>query len=285
MEKNDVVVLCSLCQSNNVLKKFNKEGIGYYYCNSCGFLFSKPSVNANSQENINEYEDYYIKYFDSHIADKKNFDSILSWISKKVDFRGKTMLDVGCGSGKLVDYLREKGFNIKGIEYSKPLFKEYLKDKKYFFNCSIDEYSKIDNGPYDVITLMDVLEHVDYPAKIIEDISKVQPEGGFLVIEIPLYKSIPSMVFGRNWHFFHKYHLSYFTKKRLTKLLKNNGYDLVQWKFRGKYVHVSFLLKYFANMFLRKSNLPLPAFMEKLCIYVNPCDIFVGCFKKSTSNF
>jgi 2-polyprenyl-3-methyl-5-hydroxy-6-metoxy-1,4-benzoquinol methylase len=280
MGKNDLTPLCSLCNSDNVIKKFNKEGINYYYCNSCGFLFSKPAMNANSQENIEDYEDYYIKYFDTNIADKKNFNSILKWISRKVDFAEKIMLDIGSGSGKLVNYLRGKGQNIKGIEYSKPLFEKYLTGKDYFFNCSIDTFSEMDKGPYDIVTLMDVLEHVENPRKFIEDISKIQAGGGHLIIEIPLYKSLPSMLFGKNWHFFHKYHLNYFSKKRLTKLLNDTGYDLVQCKLRGKYVHVSYLLKYFANAFLKMNNLKLPGFMEKLCIYVNPLDIYVACFKK-----
>lgn len=281
MEKSNSGISCSLCHSSDIVKKFDKEDINYYFCNSCGFLFSKPIVNANSQENIDDYEDYYIKYFDSNIADKKNFDSILKWISGKVDFTGKVMLDIGSGSGKLVNYLREKGLNAKGIEYSKPLFEKYLKNKDYFFNCSIDTFSETDRGPYDIITLMDVLEHVDYPGKFIENISKIQNAGGYLIIEIPLYKSVPSILFQKNWHFFHKYHLSYFTKKRLEKLLNDNGYELVQSKLRGKYVHVSYLLKYFASHFLKMNNLNLPSFMEKLCIYVNPCDIFVACFKKT----
>jgi 2-polyprenyl-3-methyl-5-hydroxy-6-metoxy-1,4-benzoquinol methylase len=280
MEKNDSISLCSLCNSSNVIKKFNKEGINYYRCDSCGFLFSKPDVNANSQENIEDYEDYYIKYFDTNIADKKNFDSILKWISRKVNFEGKAMLDIGSGSGKLVNYLRGKGLNIKGIEYSKPLFEKYLKNKDYFFNCSIDTFSEMDNGPYDIVTLMDVLEHVEQPGKFIKDIAKIQRAGGYLIIEIPLYKSLPSRLFGKNWHFFHKYHLSYFAKKRLAKLLDDNGYDLVQSKLRGKYVHISYLLKYFVNAFLKMNNLKLPPFMEKLCIYVNPFDIYVACFKK-----
>ena len=245
-------------------------------------MFSNPSVNANSQDNIEDYEDYYIKYFDSNIADTKNFESILKWISRKVDFTGKVMLDIGSGSGKLVNYLRGKGLNIKGIEYSKPLFEKYLKDKDYFFNCSIDTFSETDKGPYDIVTLMDVLEHVEYPGKFIENISKIQTAGGVLIIEIPLYRSLPSRLFGKHWHFFHKYHLSYFTKKRLSKLLSDNGYDLVQCKLRGKYVHVSYLLKYFANAFLKRNNLNLPEFMEMLCIYVNPLDIYVACFKKRT---
>jgi SAM-dependent methyltransferase len=282
MGENHSGVLCSICNSDHVTKKFQKEGIDYYYCNSCGFLFSNPSVNANSQDNIEDYEDYYIKYFDSNIADTKNFESILKWISRKVDFTGKVMLDIGSGSGKLVNYLRGKGLTIKGIEYSKPLFEKYLKDKDYFFNCSIDTFSETDKGPYDIVTLMDVLEHVEYPGKFIENISKIQTAGGVLIIEIPLYRSLPSRLFGKHWHFFHKYHLSYFTKKRLSKLLSDNGYDLVQCKLRGKYVHVSYLLKYFANAFLKRNNLNLPEFMEKLCIYVNPLDIYVACFKKRT---
>ncbi|MGP8215781.1 MAG: class I SAM-dependent methyltransferase [Bacteroidia bacterium] len=283
MKENDELPFCILCNSVNIQKKFVKDGIAYYHCNSCGFLFSKPSINVNFQENIGDFDDAYIKYFDTNVTDRKNFDSLLKWIYKEIDLSGKSILDIGCGSGKFVNYLRERGLNCKGLEYSKPLFEKYLKGKEYFINNSIEGFIETDGSHYDVITLFDVLEHVERPVKFIESISKLQPGGGYFIIEIPLYGTLPSLLLGKKWHFFHKYHFSYFRKKQLIKLLREHGYNLVQSKYRGKYFHLSYLLKYFFYNYLKRDNLNVPEFMESLYININIHDIFIACFKKNVN--
>lgn len=207
------MIICPLCNSNKTSQKFIKDSISYFDCQACDFLFSKPLVNVNFQEDINNFEDSYIKYFDTNETDIKNFELILDWLFKKINFYEKSILDIGCGSGKFVNYLRNKHINIKGLEYSKPLYEKYLRDKEYFYNFSLEEFIKKVGGNYDVITLFDVLEHIDFPSDFIRNISKLQSTNNYLIIEIPLYGTIHSILLGKKWHFFNKYHLSYFRKK------------------------------------------------------------------------
>jgi len=278
--KNDRLFSCPLCNSNNTYQKFKKDGISYFNCKTCDFLFSKPSVNENFQESINDFEDAYIEYFDTNDTDKRNFDLILNWLKKEFNFNGKSILDVGCGSGKFVNHLRKNGINAKGIEYSRPLYEKYLKDKEYFYTFSLEEFNEKIGGVFDVVTLFDVLEHIDFPGKFIQEISKLQTLNGYLIKEIPLHGTLHSRLLGKKWHFFNKYHLSYFRKKRLVKLLDELGYNLIQDRYRGKYFHFSYLLKYFYFSFFKKNNLNIPEFLEKAYIYINTYDIYIACFQK-----
>ena len=276
--------ICPLCNSGEIINKFVKANINYCECKSCFFVFSKPIVNVNFQEDINDFEEVYLQYFDTNETDDKNFKLMLEWISQEIDLKGKKVLDIGCGGGKFVNYLLSKNVDSCGLEPSKPLFEKYLKSSNKFYNAAIEDFSKTSEVKYDVVTVLDVLEHVEYPSAFMDHITKLQAPNGYLIIEIPLLGSFLSSVSGKNWHFFNKYHLSYFTKSRLTKLLNEKGYEFVRSKYRGKYFKMDYFFKYIYYFIFRKQDLNVPQFLRKKFIYLNTYDIFLVFFKKKSQN-
>jgi len=149
---------------------------------------------------------------------------IYKWIQGNINLSEKKVLDIGCGSGKFVRYLQNKNINASGVEPSKPLYDRYLKGQSNFYNSSLPEFVEKNNVMFDVVFALDVLEHIDNPRDFIQQISKLQTKGGFVLLEIPLFKSFASMLIGKKWHFYNKYHLSYFSKTTLENLLKDFGY-------------------------------------------------------------
>ena len=273
--------VCPLCNSGEIEKKFVKEKIDYYSCKSCTFLFSKPFVNVNFQEKIEDFETVYLQYFDTNETDDRNFKSLLNWLNKEFAFDKKNVIDIGCGSGKFVKYLLKNTINSYGIEPSKPLYDKYLAKSDKFYNSSIKDFVRTCDVKYDIITLLDVLEHVEYPTEFIDDVIKLQSPNGYLIIEIPLYGSMLSSLSGKNWHFFNKYHLSYFTKNRLVVLLNEKGYKLVQSKYRGKYFNIAYFIRYIYYFIFHKERLNLPRLLQNRLIYLNTYDILLACFKRN----
>ena len=271
---------CTLCNSSESKKIFIKDEILYLKCNNCSFVFSSPVENCNFQEDIEKFEEVYMQYFNHSISDYKNFSSLLSWIKSITTVCEKKILDVGCGSGKFVQYLDQEKIDIFGLEPSAALYNQFLSKNIKFVNSSIKEFASKSSVKYDIITLLDVLEHVDFPSVFIDDIIRLQPSGGILVIEIPLYGSLPCIIFGKKWHFFNKYHLSYFSKERLFKLLHEKGYQLVKYSYRGKYFSLGYILKYILFFFFNKNNTNMFRILENKLVYFNSYDILLGCFRK-----
>lgn len=271
---------CPLCSSISLKKLFVKEAIPYYLCNACYFCFSKPSSNVNFQSDIEGFEGAYIEYFNSSSSDQANFSYLYNWILSWTSLHEKRILDVGCGSGKFIEYMERKGFDIVGLEPSKPLFEKYLRSKGNIYNSSLSNFSELGLQPFDVITLLDVLEHVEDPKQFISQIASIQNDGGYLVIEIPLYESFLSKIMGSKWHFFNKYHLSYFSKDRLVRLLAENGYQLVRSKFRGKYFRLDYLINYLNHFMGIKIGAGTQYSFTRRSIYFNSFDILVASFKK-----
>ena len=71
---------------------------------------------------MNVYDEVYKQYIENNVADEKNYQSLLKWIGKHVDITQNEVLDVGCGSGKFVRYLRSKSIDATGIEPSKAFY-------------------------------------------------------------------------------------------------------------------------------------------------------------------
>ncbi|MBI1745371.1 MAG: class I SAM-dependent methyltransferase [Acidobacteria bacterium] len=259
---------------------FVKDTIRYYKCRHCTFRFSRPEVNLNDQTDIESYEEAYINYLEANPSDRHNFNSLLAWISRQVNLSGKKLLDIGCGSGKFVNFLRENRIDAVGLEPSKPLFDRYLKGNSHFYNFPLQSLATKVQSQFDVVTLCDVLEHVPQPRSVLEIISDIQPIGGHVIIEIPVCGTLPSIILGKYWHFYNKYHLSYFSKAGLIRLLREHGYTLCSFSYRGKYFQLSYILKYILYFVFGKNRSGLGAFLERKCIFLNTYDLLLACFEK-----
>lgn len=83
------------------------------------------------------------------------------------------VLDFGCGSGLLVEFLRHNGIKAEGYD-------RYLKNSTdYLFNGDL-AFSK---GEYDIVTLVEVIEHTTSPYLELQDIFHILKPGGFLMVE------------------------------------------------------------------------------------------------------
>lgn len=109
----------------------------------------------------------------------------LDWIDRAVGLSGKRVLDVGCGGGILAESMARIGATVKGIDLAdKPLRVAQL----HQLECGVQnlEYEKVaaevlaerEPGVYDVVTCMEMLEHVPDPASTVAACARlVRPSG------------------------------------------------------------------------------------------------------------
>jgi 2-polyprenyl-6-hydroxyphenyl methylase/3-demethylubiquinone-9 3-methyltransferase len=106
------------------------------------------------------------------------------FIQKHIALENKTLLDVGCGGGILSEALAKLGAQVSAIDLA-PQSIEIAKLHLYESNLSIN-YECIEVGAkavqspesFDVITCMEMLEHVPDPAYIIQECAKLLKSGG-----------------------------------------------------------------------------------------------------------
>jgi len=108
-----------------------------------------------------------------------------SWVLKTIkDQFGESeqkVLDIGCGAGFLSNVVAKNGHRVHGVDMSEEslaVARKYdtTKTVNYLF---ANAYSlPFENKTFDVVCAMDFLEHVEEPAKVIEEVSRVLRPGG-----------------------------------------------------------------------------------------------------------
>jgi len=108
----------------------------------------------------------------------------LEWINARVPLAGKTVVDIGCGGGILAESIAKKGATVTGIDLSEKALKvadlhslESGVAVRYEL-IAAEELAAREAGKYDVVTCMEMLEHVPDPAAIVKACATLVKPGG-----------------------------------------------------------------------------------------------------------
>ena len=241
-----MLVKCPLCGSARAAQLFTKDATDYWACRDCRFRFATPDPNPNLANTLDQFEAAYLQYLAPDPSDESNFDSLYRWMSRVTPLEGRRLLDVGAGSGKLVRYLRRRGVDAHGIEPSRALFDRFLAGDAAFTRATIDGGGK-SIGSYPVVTAFDVIEHVPDPVAFLRDIASAIEPGGVFFLSTPDVDSLPARMFGRRWHFYYPYHLSYFGPRTLTRAASANGLRVIDSQHRGRRRSIGYIVRYVAE--------------------------------------
>jgi len=144
-----------------------------------------------------------------------------------------SLFDIGFGFAQALLFFKKKGFEVSGLE---PCAEgvEYAKSKGLdVYQSGIEDFSKIGDKRYDVVTLINVLEHLRDPVKILIEIKeKLLKKNGLLVIDVPNdfndFQTVANKEHNLNeWWVCPPNHINYFSFDSLSKLLAQCGYKVL----------------------------------------------------------
>ncbi|HEY8607425.1 MAG TPA: bifunctional 2-polyprenyl-6-hydroxyphenol methylase/3-demethylubiquinol 3-O-methyltransferase UbiG [Noviherbaspirillum sp.] len=108
----------------------------------------------------------------------------LEWINARAPLAGKTVVDIGCGGGILAESMAKKGANVTGIDLSEKALKvadlhslESGVQVRYEL-IAAEELAAREPGRYDIVTCMEMLEHVPDPAAVVAACARLVKPGG-----------------------------------------------------------------------------------------------------------
>lgn len=143
--------------------------------------------NNLDPEEIAKFEQLAYRWWDKDSEFKPLHDINplrLDFINKHAPLNGSKVLDVGCGGGILTESMAASGAHVKGIDLGKtPLSVAQLHAKENNYDIhyeliSAEDIAQREPQNYDVITCLEMLEHVPDPASIIEACSRLLKPGG-----------------------------------------------------------------------------------------------------------
>jgi len=226
-------IICDVCGEKDIekFKKFLPENkiTELVECNSCGFVF----IPQYARQNV-EYENYRDDDVLSAIRKGNNYvkfrrHKLRIELIKKFKKSGK-LYDVGVGWGHFLDTAGKLGFEVEGIEISSVMHHYAVNDlqlpviKGNFFEAEIKKQN------YDVVTLWDVLEHLENHSQILQKIHDMLKDDGILVIQVPQIDSRFAKFQKDKWPMLSIEHINYFSKKTIIQTLEQNGYKVLKMK-------------------------------------------------------
>lgn len=198
-------------------------------CGSCGFVFTDVELSQQ------DYDKYYAKYGKYSCARPQNsgletFDiddyliSIIESIIKSD--KSKKIIDIGCGSGKLLIDLKSKGFTeLFGIDTSLAIASLLENSGIKCETTSITEknINLIDSTLFDIVCLISVLEHVYDLDTALSNISAMLKDNAYFIVLLPdvtyYHKELTNPIQQINLE-----HINHFDKISLDNLLKQYGF-------------------------------------------------------------
>lgn len=183
-----------------------------------------------------DYSEEEVRYFRSKL--EQRFAILERFVPSKVVSGGGTMLDVGCGEGYALAFFREKGWKIKGFDFSSagiasknPNCADALIAGDVFalLNCEISA-----RRSYDVVWLQNVLEHVIDPIGLLAVLRSLVAPEGILVITVPNDFSIIQHAALNLAHIDKRFwiappdHLNYFDYKSLVRTSAKTGWECLE---------------------------------------------------------
>lgn len=182
---------------------------------------------------------------------------------------GARILDIGCGHGSVSEELVKRGYEVVGLEANDEAL-ESLK-KKGFIAVKGDMGSSIDLPPhFDLVLLLDVLEHTFNPLSLLEEAVRLLKPNGQVIISVPLYfdlldrlrilftgsiVSYDNRCYGdelyRRFRSYNYDHIRFFRPADIFELCKAAGLTLEETKYlpMGVYGWLAPIVRLFANRY------------------------------------
>lgn len=142
---------------------------------------------------------------------------------------GMRVLDVGAGTGGLVEALRRRGVDAAGVELNQTARAWCLRRRAIALSPELP----MAGAAFDVVTLIEVIEHVGRPSHALEAVRSILSERGVLVVSTPNLRGLHAILAQGLWREAQKpFHLCFFRESVLEAALKKAGF---RWSLRWRF--------------------------------------------------
>jgi SAM-dependent methyltransferase len=226
------------CQNNMTQKKLVRHQLGFFH------LDPIPSENEVEKYYLDEFYGSSLPNFNDssievQLKQKDFFD--LKWrlvFEKCSEIYGKSLsgssvYDVGFGYGQALKYFMDNEVQGFGNEPSRECCEFVKKLGANVHQGGIEDFTGFPEKKFEIVLLLNVLEHLRNPLKTLEDIKiKLMKSDSMLVIDVPnefnIFQLAANKIYDlREWWVVPPRHINYFSAESIRSLLENVGFEII----------------------------------------------------------
>ncbi|MFA5976145.1 MAG: class I SAM-dependent methyltransferase [Elusimicrobiota bacterium] len=191
---------------------------------SCGLVYKKSMPSQDDLANL--YSEGYTHFqLSDDAAGPAEILSARQKLARACRFlpetppRGWRLLDVGCAAGTFVSIARQLGFQAEGLD-------EYLPENRQNEFLRRGGIDSLPTGSFDLVTLLNVAEHLVDPWPLLSGAYRLLRPGGVLLLTCPYGAGLACRIYRNRWvHMTLDEHLLFWTPASLTRILRAVGFQ------------------------------------------------------------
>lgn len=232
---------CPLCKSSAIKKRFacvdefaTGEQFDIFECTACGLAFTQ---NVPDEKEIDRY--YESPTYISHSNTSKGFVNRVYHIVRRIMLQKKArkvemltglkngrLLDYGAGTGHFARLMETRGWSVMAIEKNGKARELALKEFG-FEMLPVEALSTIKDKELDVVTMWHVMEHIQEPDRMWDELHRILGDKGIAIIAVPNSASYDALKYKEHWAAYDvPRHLWHFTPSTIAQWGEKHGFVL-----------------------------------------------------------
>lgn len=260
---------CNLCgEERQISFLYTRNGYSIHKCQRCGLVY--VGVLPTAGELTELYGDSFFEASSKFDA-SANSPSLVNARDRVAQILrlpgiGRTRwLDVGCATGEFLLAGSEVAGELHGTDISAYAISEGR--RRGLQNLRDGNFTDLDYSPeyFDLITMWDLIEHVEDPARVLHKAFAYLRPGGYLVLSTGDVDSLASKVMGRFWHLMiPPMHTYFFSRSTITRYLQEAGFTDLRITYTGKIVPLDFMVEKAARLVSPRLSQAVQPVLRKL---------------------
>jgi 2-polyprenyl-3-methyl-5-hydroxy-6-metoxy-1,4-benzoquinol methylase len=241
------VVQCRHCNLSYVNPRPANKELHKYYPQKSYYAYQNNRLKISIKNKVKDYAAEWASGYRTDTTDKRTLwrlsiskifqvvtrNFLIGLVSYK---KGGKILDVGCGNGNYLEWFKSRGWNVYGVEINEEASNICRRKGINIYNGILQD-AKFKEYFFDVVSLVQVLEHMPDPSSSIKEIYRVLKPNGILLIGVPNFGCFDRKLFKKDWIPLEvPRHLYHFELKSLIELLAHHGFEIKEIKAKGFYL-------------------------------------------------